>query len=84
MSEAEEEAAGALARRGWGRLVGERPRRVSAALGFLAIDFENLGLCRHWGDGLSGWEGSLTTASRQADERHRRGPINRVCIFFSF
>ena len=56
MSAAEEEPAGAaLARRGWGLLVGERPRRVSAALGFLAIDFEILGLCRHWGDWVL-WE----------------------------
>jgi hypothetical protein len=39
-----------LARRGWDLLVGERPRRVSAALGLLAIDFEILGLCRHWSE----------------------------------
>lgn len=61
MSAAEEGAAGAaLARRGWDLLVGERPRRVSAALGLLAIDFEILGLCRHWsemGDGVVGKDG---------------------------
>jgi hypothetical protein len=54
ISAAEEASGTALARRGRGLLVGERPLRVSGALGFLAIDFEMLGLCRHWSVGFFG------------------------------
>lgn len=71
MSAVEEASGTALARRGPGLLVGERPLRVSGALGFLAIDFEMLGLCRHWSGGFL-WE-------NMGKRKKTRG---RVCLVF--